>query len=133
MKLLQKSELSELLAFGDLMNSLNGGRVKFQSEMHQLQEEYILEISAAGLSQDAFHIHINGNYLTVGAYYHQPLVTADGASEIEGPMYTKTIEIPPYVDSQEIEAFFGEEGLKVVMPISNHSDQYRRVVDIKPL
>lgn len=133
MKLLKKGDLKELLAFGDLMNSINGGRVKVQTRMHQKESQYVLEVNAAGLEQDAFHININGNYLTVSAYYHQPLVTADGAHEIEGPMFSKTIEIPPYVDAQEIEAYFGHKGLIIIMPLSNQTEQYRRVVEIKPL
>ena len=133
MELLTHSDLIDLVAAGDILNTLNGGRVQIKSKLYQEEEQYMLEVSTPGIAQEAFQININGNYLTITAYHEQPLQTEDGFEDIEGLFYSKTIEIPPYVNVESIDAYYSKDQLLVVLPVSDQSEKFQRIVDIKPL
>ena len=127
--LLKNNELLRgLLKQGDLLNTINGGVSMTSVDMKETENAFIIKMSSPTVSADAFNIILNGNQLIIYS------VLKEGKKiGLPIPMFSRTFEIPEYVDADKIEAFRKNGEIKVILPFNDSSENQPRTIKIKQL
>lgn len=132
MNLLNNKELLRgLLRQGDLINTINGGVSMTRVVKKQYDDEFLISLSAPGLSAEAFNVVLNDNQLIVFS------VLPDSGIEQEDqlfniPLFYRSFDLPKYIDIDKIEAYHDDMELRVVLPFKENAAN-RRKIDIKHL
>jgi HSP20 family protein len=132
MNLLNNKELLRgLLRQGDLINTINGGVSMTRVVKKQYDDEFLVSLSAPGLSAEAFNVILNDNQLIVFS------VLPDSGIEQEDqlfniPLFYRSFDLPKYIDIDKIEAYHDDRELRVVLPFKENAANMRKI-DIKHL
>jgi HSP20 family protein len=132
MNLLNNKELLRgLLRQGDLINTINGGVSMTRVVKKQYDDEFLVSLSAPGLSAEAFNVVLNDNQLIVFS------VLPDSGIEQEDqlfniPLFYRSFDLPKYIDIDKIEAYHDDRELRVVLPFKENAANMRKI-DIKHL
>ena len=119
-----KKALIGLLKHGDVLNSLNGGHVAPRVHLKQHKKEFLINLSAPGVSIDSFDLIVNHHKLQVSI--HLPHTFADAAKY--HPIFARSFNLPGYVDLDQIVAHYLPGKLQVILPFKEmNEDQYRRI------
>ena len=130
MNLLKNKEvLTKLLKQGDVLNTLNGGRVKPQVGVKKSNNEFLIQIKAPGVSADSFDIFLDYHQLKVSIYGAHPFRKA----ALLHPLFTRSFQIPGYVDSDGISAHYEYGRLIIRLPFRKLSQDQRRNIRIEHL
>ncbi len=124
-----KKVLINLLKQGDVLNTLNGGCVEPQVGINKSNDEFIIQIKAPSVQADAFDIFLDFHRLKVSLYCHHPFKEA----ALRHPMFSRSFQIPGYVDSDGIYAHYEEESLTIHLPFRKLSQEQRRHIRIEHL
>jgi len=87
------------------------------TDLFETQDEYIIKIEIAGMSEDDFTVNVENN--TVAVYGQRPLVNPEGAfHRLEVPYgdFSSIVEIPQDIDQQRIEAYYKNGFLTILLP-----------------
>lgn len=124
-----KKVLINLLKQGDVLNTLNGGRVEPQVVIKKDDHEFVIKIKAPSVQADAFDIFLDYHRLKVSLYCHHPFKEA----ALIHPLFSKSFQIPGYVDSDGIYAQFEEGSLTIHLPFRKLTREQRRRIRIEHL
>ncbi len=124
-----KKALINLLKHGDVLNTLNGGRVQVGVSVKQHQNEFVIKITAPGVSMDAYDIMLDLNRLNIAVNLPHPYTEAAAYH----PIMTRTFNLPAYVDTANIVAHYQPGQLQIILPFQEITEDQRRKIDIKHL
>lgn len=124
-----KALLRNLLKQGDYWNAMNGGVSMTSYHTYSTNEAIFIEMSAPSVSPDCFNILLNVNHLVVYTLFKGE----DHGQNNMIPMFSKSFELPIYADTTNIDAVFEDGKLKIIIPLKNDLEQYKRKIDIKSL
>ncbi len=113
----------------DLLNTLYGGSSLTEMKVKREENRLVIRLSAPGVSASSFNVLVEGNKLVL-----YTLLVHD--SELAGqrlavPMFLKVIDIPDFIDAEQIEAIH-EHG-RVIVNLPFNDEEYHRNIDIKNL
>ena len=124
-----KKVLINLLKQGDVLNTLNGGRLQPQVGVKKSDNEFLIQVKAPGVPADLFNIYLDYHQLKVSIYSSHPFQKAATLH----PLFTRSFQIPGYVDSDGIRAHYEDGRLIIRLPFRKLSQDQRRNIRIEHL
>ncbi|GAB3945569.1 hypothetical protein GCM10028805_14890 [Spirosoma harenae] len=118
----------------DLLNTLYGGSTQTTMNVEREDERLVITISAPGVKANSFNVLVEGSKLVlytllVGTSEHQE----NGVSQrLAVPMFLRVLDIPSFVDADQIEAIHEQGRVMVMLPFKDEEQLHRRI-DIKNL
>lgn len=119
----------------DLLNTLYGGSTQTTMNVEREDERLIITLSAPGVSANSFNVLVEGNKLVL----YTLLVSTSNQSQQDGtsqrlavPMFLRVLDIPSFVDADQIEAIHEHGQVMVMLPFKDKEHMHRRI-DIKNL
>lgn len=119
----------------DLLNTLYGGSIQTTMDVAREEDRLVVTLSAPGTVADSFNVLVEGNKLVV-----YKLLT--GTTQVVGesaeqqrlavPMFLRVLDIPDFVDDDQIEAIHEYGNVRVMLPFKSEDKLHRRI-DIKDL
>lgn len=132
MNLLNNKELLRgLLRQGDLINTINGGVSMTRVVKEQYDDEFVITLSAPGLSAEAFNVVLNENQLIVFSVLPDSGIDQDNQL-FNIPLFYRSFELPAYIDVDNIEALHDDNALRVELPFKKNGMNFRKI-DIRHL
>lgn len=132
MNLLNNKELLRgLLRQGDLINTINGGVSMTRVVKEQYDDEFVITLSAPGLSAEAFNVVLNENQLIVFSVLPDSGIDQDNQL-FNIPLFYRSFELPAYIDVDNIEALHDDNALRVELPFKKNDMNFRKI-DIRHL
>ncbi|MFD2573545.1 Hsp20/alpha crystallin family protein [Spirosoma soli] len=119
----------------DLLNTLYGGSSQTTMNVEREDERLIITLSAPGVSANSFNVLVEGNKLVLYTLLVSTSVSQqeDGASQrLAVPMFLRVLDIPSFVDADQIEAVHEHGQVMVMLPFKDEEHLHRRI-DIKDL
>lgn len=114
----------------DLLNTLYGGSSVTNMKVTQEEDRLVIKLSAAGVSANAFNVLVEGNKLVLYTLLVQDSTTE--GQRLAVPMFLKVMDIPGFVDADQIEAVHDHGQVLVNLPIKDEEHLHRKI-DIKNL
>lgn len=114
----------------DLLNTLYGGSSLTSMDVKREDERLVIKLSAPGVSANAFNVLVEGNKLVLYTLLVQD--SDDAAQRLAVPMFLKVVDIPEFVDAEQIEAEHEHGQVMVYLPF-NDQEYSHRTIDIKKL
>jgi HSP20 family protein len=119
----------------DLLNTLYGGSSQTTMNVEREDERLLITLSAPGVKTNSFNVLVEGNKLVlytllVGSSINQ---SGEGISQrLAVPMFLRALDIPSFVDADNIEAVHEHGKVTVSLPFKDEEHMHRRI-DIKDL
>lgn len=113
----------------DLLNTLYGGSSMTNMNVKQEDDRLVIRLSAPGVSANSFNVLVEGKKLVLYTLLVQQSETA--GQRLAVPMFLKVIDIPEFVDAEQIEAIHEDGRVMVYLPFND--EEYHRNIDIKNL
>ncbi len=114
----------------DLLNTLYGGSSQTRMNVERETNRLVLDLAAPGVNAHSFNVLIEGNKLVIYTLLVQN--TDEANQRLAVPMFLKIMDIPAFVDAEQIEAVHSHAHVKVLMPFKSEEQLHRRV-DIQDL
>lgn len=121
----------EILANIDFSNTLNGGRVEPKIAINQTQHSLEIVVRVAGLEAEHLKMDIEGNHLWL--YALQPVLktAAQAVAENFVPQTIGQVELPNFVDVDNISAKYFNNQWKIVMPFDDYRKDFKKHIDVE--
>ncbi|GAB3575862.1 hypothetical protein GCM10027578_40640 [Spirosoma luteolum] len=120
----------------NLLNTLYGGSSQAVMDVAQEDDNLVIQLKAPGVQSEAFNVLVEGNKLVL---YTLLVSNVSLTDEQEGttqrmavPMFMKVLDIPAFVDADQIEATYQHGLVTVTLPFKDEEHLHRRI-DIKNL
>ncbi|MBD2699907.1 Hsp20/alpha crystallin family protein [Spirosoma sp. BT702] len=118
----------------DLLNTLYGGSSQTTMNVERDGERLVITLVAPGVKASSFNVLVEGNKLIL---YTLLVSTSeqqeDGHSQrLAVPMFLRVLDIPSFVDVDQIEAIHEHGKVRVTLPFKDEEQMHRRI-DIKNL
>ncbi|RIV22587.1 hypothetical protein DYU11_16380 [Fibrisoma montanum] len=119
----------------DLLNTLYGGSSMTTMNVEREDERLIITLSAPGVDASSFNVLIEGSKLVlytllVGTSVHKD--DYEAGQRLAVPMFLRVLDIPTFVDAEQIEAIHEHGKVLVLLPFKDEEQLHRRI-DIKDL
>ncbi|GAA4453436.1 hypothetical protein GCM10023189_18430 [Nibrella saemangeumensis] len=114
----------------DLLNTLYGGSSMTTMDVQREEDRLIITLSAPGVDANAFNVLIEGNKLVLYTLLVQDNDTV--GQRLAVPMFLRVLDIPTFVDAEQIEAVHEHGRVMVSLPFKNEEHLNRRI-DIEGL
>ncbi len=114
----------------DLLNTLYGGSTMTTMNVEREDDRLVITLSAPGVSANSFNVLVEGNKLVLYTLLVQDNDTV--GQRLAVPMFLRVLDIPAFVDEEQIEAVHEQGKVMVLLPIKNEEQLHRRI-DIKNL
>ena len=118
----------------DLLNTLYGGSTQTTMNVEREDDQLVITLAAPGVSANAFNVLVEGGKLVL-----YTLLVGTSEHKIEGenqrmavPMFLRVLDIPAFVDVDQIEAVHEQGRVRVMLPFKDEEQMHRRI-DIKKL
>ena len=119
----------------DLLNTLYGGSTQTTMNVEREDERLVITLSAPGVSANSFNVLVEGDKLVL----YTLLVSTSKQQQKDGsqqrlavPMFLRVLDIPSFVDADQIEAVHEHGRVMVMLPFKDEEHMHRRI-DIKNL
>jgi HSP20 family protein len=124
----------------DLLNTLYGGSSMTTMDVQREEDRLVITLSAPGVNTSAFNVLVEGNKLVL----YTLLVSSSNQlgndsldpdtipQRLAVPMFLRVLDIPTFVNADQIEAIYEEGQVMVLLPFKNEEQLHRRI-DIKDL
>ncbi|GAB3709807.1 hypothetical protein GCM10027592_46310 [Spirosoma flavus] len=118
----------------DLLNTLYGGSSQTTMNVERDGDRLIITLVAPGVKASSFNVLVEGNKLIVYTLLVSTLEQQeDGqAQRLAVPMFLRVLDIPSFVDVDQIEAIHEHGKVRVTLPFKDEEQMHRRI-DIKNL
>ncbi|MEZ0485905.1 Hsp20/alpha crystallin family protein [Fibrella aquatica] len=114
----------------DLLNTLYGGSSLTEMKVKREDDRLVIRLSAPGVSANSFNVLVEGNKLVL---YTLLVHDSEAAGQrLAVPMFLKVIDIPDFIDAENIEAEHEYGRVIVNLPFNDEEHEYRNI-DIKNL
>ncbi|ADB40994.1 Hsp20/alpha crystallin family protein [Spirosoma linguale] len=119
----------------DLLNTLYGGSSQTTMNVEREDERLVITLAAAGVSANSFNVLVEGNKLvlyTLLVSTSKQMLDNGTNQRLAVPMFLRVLDIPPFVDADQIEAIHEHGQVMVMLPFKDKEHMHRRI-DIKNL
>lgn len=119
----------------DLLNTLYGGSSQTTMKVEREDERLVINLTAPGVSANSFNVLVEGSKLVLYTLLvHTSARQGDEANgqRLAVPMFLRVLDIPSFVDADQIEAVYDHGRVKVMLPFKDEETMHRRI-DIKNL
>lgn len=119
----------------DLLNTLYGGSSQTTMKVEREDERLLIKLSAPGVSANSFNVLVEGNKLvlyTLLVSTSNRQIEDGGSQRLAVPMFLRVLDIPSFVDVDQIEAIHERGQVLVTLPFKDEEHMHRRI-DIKDL
>lgn len=119
----------------DLLNTLYGGSSQTTMRVEREDERLVITLSAPGVRANAFNVLVEGNKLVLYTLLVNTSVRHDedgNPQRLAVPMFLRVLDIPTFVDADQIEAVHEHGQVMVMLPFKDEEHLHRRI-DIKDL
>ena len=123
----------------DLLNTLYGGSSMTTMDVQREEDRLVITLSAPGVNANSFNVLVEGTKLVlytllVGTPIRQEEAAKDAAipQRLAVPMFLRVLDIPAFVDADQIEAVYEKGKVLVLLPFKKEEYLHRRI-DIKDL
>ncbi len=114
----------------DLLNTLYGGSSLTDMKVKREEDKLVIRLSAPGVSASSFNVLVEGNKLVLYTLLVQDSDTS--GQRLAVPMFLKVVDIPDFIDAEQIEAIHEHGRVIVNLPFNDEEHEYRHI-DIKNL
>ncbi|AQG80901.1 Hsp20/alpha crystallin family protein [Spirosoma montaniterrae] len=119
----------------DLLNTLYGGSSQTTMNVAREDDRLVITMSAPGVRASAFNVLVEGNKLVLYTLLISQSSYQDGdenSQRLAVPMFLRVLDIPTFVDADQIEAVHEQGKVMVMLPFKDEEHLHRRI-DIKDL
>lgn len=122
----------------DLLNTLHGGSSQATFKVDKEDDKLIVRLKAPGVGPEAFNVLVEGNKLVLYTLLTTQNESDDNDDEeqevqrLAVPMFMRVLDIPTFVDSDQIDAIYEHGRVTVTLPFKDEEQLHRRI-DIKNL
>ena len=119
----------------DLLNTLHGGSSQTTMRVEREDDQLVITLRAPGVRSSAFNVLVEGNKLVIYTLLVSNSVRKQADEEAQRlavPMFLRVLDIPAFVNADEIEAVHEHGQVIVTLPFKDEEQQHRRI-DIKDL
>lgn len=118
----------------DLLNTLYGGSSQTTMHVEREEERLVVTLSAPGVKASSFNVLVEGNKLVLYTLLLSNAVQQEEAinQRLAVPMFLRVMDIPAFVDADQIEAVHEHGRVRVMLPFKDEEKLHRRI-DIKDL
>ena len=114
----------------DLLNTLYGGSSLTDMKVKREEDKLVIRLSAPGVSASSFNVLVEGNKLVLYTLLAQDSDTS--GQRLAVPMFLKVVDIPDFIDAEQIEAIHEHGRVIVNLPFNDEEHEFRHI-DIKNL
>lgn len=128
-----KKLLRSLLKQADGMNTIGGGASVPVLKSMQSGNNLVLMLHIAGVSPEAYQVFVKDNELFMmvhNSYINESATWQNGDSV---PRFVHKTVIPDFVDAENIEAFYEEGVLRVILPAKKMLPNKIRQIHVKQI
>jgi HSP20 family protein len=129
MESINKKLLKQLAHQFDLMNTINGGVSMTLVNVEDFENKTEIKISAPGVRVESFNLYLNNNQLMIFSVLPQDV--QENYLPVAIPMFSRTFNLPNYIDEEKIEAIYEEEVLRIVLPYKSGLKENIRKINIR--
>ncbi len=104
-------------------------------QVEREDERLVITLSAPGVRANAFNVLVEGSKLVLYTLLVNTSVTQDeegGSQRLAVPMFLRVLDIPSFVDADQIEAIHEHGQVMIMLPFKDEEHLHRRI-DIKDL
>ncbi|SOD88510.1 Hsp20/alpha crystallin family protein [Spirosoma fluviale] len=119
----------------DLLNTLYGGSTQTTMNVEREDERLVITLTAPGVSANSFNVLVEGNKLvlyTLLVSTSRQTLDNENNQRLAVPMFLRVLDIPSFVDADQIEAIHEHGQVMVMLPFKDKEHMHRRI-DIKNL
>jgi HSP20 family protein len=122
----------------DLLNTLHGGSSQSTFNVDKKDDKLVVRLKAPGVGPEAFNVLVEGNKLVLYTLLTTQNESDDNDEEEQDvqrlavPMFMRVLDIPTFVDSDQIDAVYEHGRVTVTLPFRDEEQLHRRI-DIKNL
>jgi HSP20 family protein len=127
--LADKSLLRSLLYQGDQLNTLNGGTVNVDINIANDSEGFTIKLRAPGIDPDQLKALAENKSIQVFA----TLPNVDPVVGAIMPLFYRKINLPAYVNADEVDAIYKDNQLEIFVPAGNTDNGNKHEIRIKQL
>jgi HSP20 family molecular chaperone IbpA len=119
----------------DLLNTLYGGSTQTTMNVEREDDRLVITLSAPGVKANSFNVLVEGNKLvlyTLLVSTSNQSVKDSANQRLAVPMFLRVLDIPSFVDIDQIDAVHEHGRVMVMLPFSDKEYMHRQI-DIKNL
>ncbi len=118
----------------DLLNTLYGGSTQTSMKVDHEDDHLIITLSAPGVKANSFNVLVEGSKLVIYTLLVSTSTqqTDNNSQRLAVPMFLRVLDIPSFVDAEQIEAVHEHGKVRVTLPFKDEEQIHRRI-DIKDL
>ena len=119
----------------DLLNTLYGGSSQTTMRVKREDDHLVITLRAPGVQANAFNVLVESTKLVIYTLLVNNSVQQHDGEEVQRlavPMFLRVLDIPSFVDADEIEAVHEHGQVVITLPFKDEEQQHRRI-DIKDL
>jgi HSP20 family protein len=125
-----KNEFKDFVNHIDMLNTINGGTSLTSMVVDKKDDKLTVSISAPTVEGDAYNLLLRGDQLIVYTMLSDDWLR-DATSEVNKmPLFARTIDLPPFVDREAIDAVYENGELHIVLPFTETNKAIKKI-DIK--
>ncbi len=125
-----KNIFKDFMSQIDMMNTINGGTTLTSVAVDKNEDHIQIKLSSPGVSSESYNILLQGNQLIIYSVLKKEndfLTTEEAEEKPEVPRFSKSFDLPPFVDIDNIDAVFEENVLKVVLPFKSMDETIKKI------
>ena len=128
-------DILEFAKQANQFNTINGGIVSTQFKIEQKEDEAIINVQAASVDGGSYDVIINNNLLFIYSVVKEgeDLIFNEEKNPVALPIFNKVVEIPHFVEAEEIHAEITGNQLKVHLPYKGGDKTRARRINIRHL
>lgn len=118
-----------------MLNTLYGGSSQTIMKVEREDERLVINLTAPGVSANSFNVLVEGSKLvlyTLLVHTSARQGDEENGQRLAVPMFLRVLDIPSFIDADQIEAVYDHGQVKVMLPFKDEESLHRRI-DIKNL
>lgn len=123
------NEFKDFISHIDMMNTISGGTSLTSVVINKEEDKLLIEVSAPAVDGDAYNLLLRGNqliiYTTLSDEWQVDVNSDKNMNKM--PLFARTIDLPPFVNKDEIDAVYEDGKLNVVLPIIENNEAVKKI------
>jgi HSP20 family protein len=125
-----KNEFKDFVNHIDMLNTINGGASLTSMVVDKKDDKLTVRMSAPTVEGDAYNLLLRGDQLIVYTTLSDDWLLDVTTDVNKMPLFARTIDLPPFVDREAIDAIYENGELHIVIPFTE-TDKAIKKIDIK--
>jgi HSP20 family protein len=125
-----KNEFKDFVNHIDMLNTINGGASLTSMVVDKKDDKLTVRISAPTVEGDAYNLLLRGDQLIVYTTLSDDWLLDVTSDVNKMPLFARTIDLPPFVDREAIDAVYENGELHIVLSFTETNKAIKKI-DIK--